>query len=102
MSGWIDRVISEGDIATAIVLLLVLEGGAIVWIRRRTGRGIALSKLLPSLLAGAGLALALRAALTGAPVMVMALWLAIALVAHLWDLMARWEAGSGARAAERL
>jgi hypothetical protein len=46
---------------------------------------------LPNLLAGAGLLLALRAALTHQPMTTVAVWLLVGLAGHLADLALRWE-----------
>lgn len=82
---------ASGRVADLILLVLLLEGLALWALHRRTGRGIALSAVLPFLLAGAAFALSLRAALTGAGWALVALPLVAALGAHLWDLAARWR-----------
>ena len=86
-----DTSFSSGAIATAIVVFMVLEGLLIAFLHQRTGRGIPMLRLIPTLLAGASLMLALRGALVGAPAMELSVWLAAALVAHIWDLVVRWE-----------
>lgn len=82
---------ASGRVAELILAMLVLEGVALGWWHRRTGRGISLRAILPFLLAGAAFALALRAALTGAGWVWVALPLLGAFAAHLWDLAARWR-----------
>jgi hypothetical protein len=82
---------ASGRVADLILFVLVLEGLALWLLHRRTGRGIALRAVLPFLLAGGAFALSLRAALTGADWPLVALPLAGALCAHLWDLAARWR-----------
>lgn len=82
---------ASGRVAELILLTLLLEGLAIWWWHRRTGRGLPLQAVLPFLLAGAAFALSLRAALTGAGWPLVALPLMGALGAHLWDLAARWR-----------
>jgi hypothetical protein len=82
---------ASGRVADLILLTLLLEGLAIWWWHRRSGRGLKLRAVLPFLLAGAAFALSLRAALTGAGWPLVALPLMGALGAHLWDLAARWR-----------
>jgi len=81
----------SGRVADLILLILVFEGLALWLIYRRTGRGLPLGAILPFLMAGAAFALSLRAALTGAGWPLVALPLLGALVAHIWDLAARWR-----------
>ena len=79
MTVWID----------VILALMVAEGAGLLAWRRWTGRGP--RPILPNLLAGASLLLALRLALDGAA----AAWIGVALLAglaaHLADLRGRWE-----------
>lgn len=82
---------ASGRVADLILLMLALEGVALGTYHRWTGRGIALPRLLPFLLAGAAFALSLRAALTGAGWPLVALPLMGAFGAHLWDIAARWR-----------
>jgi len=82
---------ASGRVADLILLTLLLEGLAIWWWHRRSGRGLKLRAVLPFLLAGAAFALSLRAALTGAGWPLVALPLMGALGAHIWDLAARWR-----------
>lgn len=81
----------SGRVADVILLVLALEGLALWFLHRRTGRGLSLGAVLPFLLAGAAFALSLRAALTGAGWPLVAFPLLGALCAHLWDLAARWR-----------
>lgn len=80
-----------GHVVDIILALTVAEALLIIRHYRRTGRGLPPSDLLPTLAAGAGLLLALRAALTGADAHIIALWLLVAMVAHLVDLRGRWR-----------
>ncbi len=84
MEGWF----ASGRIVDALLLLLLLE--AVLFLRAGRGR-----TLLPNLAAGACLLLGLRAALTGAPVALLGLWLALAGVAHGLDVAGRWRTGRG-------
>lgn len=79
MTSWIDL----------ILVMIAVEGFGLWVLRWRTGRGPRV--LLPNLLAGAMLLLAMRLALTGAPLASVGLSLFGALVAHLSDLRARWR-----------
>ncbi|MBK1643400.1 hypothetical protein CKO25_01760 [Thiocapsa imhoffii] len=77
------------------ILVLVLVEGAGLWLwHRLTGQGVAGRELIGLLLAGAFLLLALRAALQHAGWEWIALWLTLALIAHLADLIMRWRRGS--------
>lgn len=80
-----------GRVVDLILGLMVLEALVLAWFYARTGSGIPPRRLLPNLLAGAGLLLALRAALTDQHVTIVAAWLLIGLVGHLADLALRWE-----------
>jgi len=83
---------ASGLIIDLIILLVVAECIAIWLYRRLTGRGPELRLLLPTILAGFGLILALRAALGQERDWIwIAAPLAVALVAHLWDLALRWR-----------
>ncbi len=77
---------ASGRLVDLILILIVLEVIALAVYRRVTGRGIALADLLPNILAGAFLILALRVSLTGSGWMPASLCLACAGVAHVVDL----------------
>lgn len=74
-----------------ILLLLLLEavvlGGLYVW--RRIG--VAPVRFLPNFVAGAGLLLALRGALSGGSATWIAVWLLLGFVGHLVDIAGRWS-----------
>lgn len=76
----------------AILVLVIVEGAALVAIRLRTGNGIPPGRLVANLAAGFALMLALRLALGGAPAALLALCLLAALVAHIADLAQGWRA----------
>lgn len=86
----IEELIASGRIVDAILGLVVVQFVALVLYRRATGRGPAAGDIAFTLLAGAGLLLALRAALTGAGWTSIAAFLVAALIAHLADLARRW------------
>lgn len=85
MAQWI----LSGRVVDAALVLMLVEGLAFgIW-HLRTGRGLAAAALVPSLLAGACLLAALRAALTDAGWQWIALALSGALVAHVLDMHQR-------------
>ncbi len=79
MTNWIDFILA----------LIAVEAGALLLWRRRTGRGP--SVVIPNLLAGAMLLLAMRLALTEVALAWVGLALLGGLAAHLADLWARWR-----------
>lgn len=81
----------SGRIVDLILALVVLEALLLLGTRFRRGGGIAPRALLANLLAGVCLLLALRGALTGADWIWPALFLLLALPAHLIDLHGRWR-----------
>ena len=87
----LQELVSSGRIADLILALVVLEGAGLLLLHKLTGLGVPAPQLIPNLAAGATLVLALRSALLGQPWFVTALWLALALLAHGADLIARWR-----------
>jgi len=91
----VSGLVLSGLAIDAILVLVLLEAIVLSALHLRTRRGIAPADLLPNLLAGAFLLLALRAALTAARWEWIALALSAAFAAHLTDLARRWRrAGS--------
>jgi hypothetical protein len=86
---WLQSAIASGRLVELVLLLVAVEI-ALITLRAARGRGGA--ALLPALFAGAGLLLALRAALTGGPPLAVAGWLTAAGLFHLLDLRLRWRA----------
>jgi hypothetical protein len=83
-------IFANGHIVDAILVLVGLEGLFLVAITTRgRGFGTALLSVVPNLLSGAFLLLALRAALVEAQWSWIAVFLALALIAHLADILAR-------------
>ena len=86
------ELLASGRIIDAIVVLVFLEGvGLLVW-HRLTGGGPKPRIILPTLVSGLMLMLALRAALTDLRWELIAAPLTLALAAHLADLAIRWRA----------
>jgi hypothetical protein len=86
------------DVALA---LIGVEGLTLLAWRARTGKGPAPRALIANLTAGACLLLVARALVTGAGAFATLVPLTLALIAHVFDLAARWESGpraSGAKA----
>lgn len=77
------------DLALA---LIGVEGLALLAWRAKTGRGPAPLGLIANLSAGACLLLVARTLITGTGAMATLAALTLALVAHVIDLVARWEA----------
>lgn len=86
-----DALFAGGRVIDLILALMAVEAIALAVLYYMTGRGIAPVRLLPNLLAGACLMLALRAALIGAGETAIGSWLALGLVGHLADLAVRWS-----------
>ena len=82
---------ASGRLVDAILLLVVCEVVALTLLWQRTRRGVAPVDLIPNILAGAFLLLALRLALGGAGWMYAAASLGAAGIAHLVDLRRRWR-----------
>jgi hypothetical protein len=85
-----DALFAGGRVIDLILGLMVLEAIAFAALYYLRGKGISPARLLPNLLAGACLMLALRASLTAAGTTVIGGWLALGLVGHLVDLGLRW------------
>ncbi len=83
---------ASGRVVDCILAFMIVEIAVLIGIRKTTGRGPRALNLIVSVLAGAALLLALRAALTGQPWTVVAAFLGLGLPAHLWDLARRWSA----------
>ena len=88
------ELLAGGRLVDAIILLTLLEGLVLVLFHARTGRGPSPRNLVPNLLAGLFLLLALRAALADAGTPLILTTLGLAFLAHLADLRARWRRGS--------
>ena len=82
---------ASGRFVDLILVLVMIEAVCLVLYSRSTGRGVAPADLLPNLLAGAFLLLALRLSLGGAGWQLSCGSLAAAGLAHLVDLGRRWR-----------
>ena len=85
-----EALFAGGRVIDLILVLMVVEAIVLGVLHQRTGRGIAPFRLLPNLLAGAFLMLALRASLSGAGATAIGSWLVLGLAGHLTDLALRW------------
>jgi hypothetical protein len=82
---------ANGRAVDVVLLLVLVEAAGLAAYFRQSGRGIAFGDLAGTLLAGAFLLLALRAALTGSTWEWIAGFLLLGLAAHLFDLARRWR-----------
>lgn len=85
MPNWLDAALA----ADLIAVLMLVEAAWLLRRRRRTGRGPRAGEVLAMLGAGFALVMALRSVLAGAAWPWTALWLALAGLAHIWDLRQR-------------
>ena len=81
----------SGRIVDLLMVLMTLEAALLWAYLRKTGRGVPAFGLVANLAAGAGLLMALRAALTHAGWEMTIFWLLVALAAHVADLASRWR-----------
>lgn len=82
---------ASGRIIDVILVLVLLETLALMLLHQLTGRGPRPRTILPTLTSGLLLMVALRAALADLRWEFIALPLALALGAHLTDLLLRWR-----------
>lgn len=87
MSEWF----ADGRIVDLILVVILFEGIAFLVIKRLSSRGPALTGLLTNLAAGGSLVVALGLALADAEWRWIALWLTLAGIAHLADVLIRWR-----------
>jgi hypothetical protein len=86
-----NELFATGRVIDLILLLVVLEGLGLALLRRVTARGPLLRDILPTLISGGLLLVALRAAMADASWRLIAVPLLGALIAHLVDLSRRWR-----------
>ncbi len=83
--------LASGRVLDLIVAGMVLEGLGLFAYHAATGRRVAPGRLLPNLISGAFLLLAMRAALGGAWWGWVSALLLAALLGHLYDLRRAWH-----------
>ncbi len=84
---------ASGRVIDLVLALVALEIIVLPWLLRKLGSRLSLTQLLPNIVAGMALMLALRASLAGAAWTWIALAMLAALLAHLIDLSLRLRAG---------
>jgi hypothetical protein len=82
---------NSGFLVDLVLLLVLVEAGALVAYFLFKRKGIPLADLLPNLFAGAFLLLALRTVIVGGGWMVACACLAAAGLSHVIDLKRRWR-----------
>jgi hypothetical protein len=85
------QLLADGTLLEWVVALMVVEAAVLLVWRARTGAGLPTSAVLCVLASGIFLMLAVRAALTSASIESVAGWLLAALVAHVADVLLRWQ-----------
>lgn len=88
-----DSVYSNARVVEGILVLMLLEGIALLVLRKTLRRGLPPLEVLTTLGAGAALMLSLRAAMLGSGRPQIASWLLVALIAHGSDVVLRWRRG---------
>ena len=86
-----EQLFSSGRIVDLILVMMVLEGLALAYYFRVTGRGVPVAGIVANSAAGGALLLALRSCLSGSQWYIIAAFLGLSLVAHLADLTSRWR-----------
>lgn len=82
---------AEGGFLVVVLGAMAVEAVALVWLHRRTGRGVAPGSLLPGLAAGALMVAACGAALRGGGWLGTGALLLAAGGMHALDLRGRWR-----------
>ncbi len=81
----------SGRVVDVAIAITVLEGIALTAYHRATSRGVGPRNFAVNMASGLCLMLALRAALTGASWMVVALCLSASGTLHAFDIWRRWQ-----------
>lgn len=97
MIDWVASGIESGSLPRLIAGFVVLEAVVLTWLWRVRGLGIAPRAILGNLLSGACLMLAVGASLANAPWWDVAILLALSLIAHVADLVLRWQGRSASQ-----
>ena len=87
----LQELVTSGRIVDLMIVFIVLEIAAVLGWRHFRGGAIPALPLLVNIGAGGSLMLALRAELIGAGWQSVALFLVLALVFHVSDLVLRWQ-----------
>jgi hypothetical protein len=87
----LEEMFASGRMVDFVIGFMLIECVALLALSRSTGRGLTPPEIFWNALAGLGLLLALRNALTGGPWLSTALWLLTALAGHLGDLLQRYR-----------
>ena len=85
-------IVESGAIVTVMLVFVIVEVIALIAYRRFTGRGLSPLGLLLNIGAGTSLMFALRASLMNQSWQIIAVWLVIALIFHMSDLVYRYRA----------
>lgn len=92
------QLLADGTLLEWVIVLMLVEAAVLLLWRARTGGGLPASAVLCVLASGIFLMLAVRAALMSAGSASVAGWLSAALVAHVADVLLRWQRPSRGRA----
>lgn len=87
-----ESLFTSGRIIDLILVLVALEIAALPWLLKLLGSETTLADLLPNILAGAALLIAVRLGITDTGWVWIGASLFAALLAHLWDLRKRLSA----------
>lgn len=85
-----DKLFASGRVVDCILVFMAIESLGLIAVHRLRRSGPSPRELIVSLSAGVALLLALRAAVVGSHWTMVAIWLVVALIAHLGDLKLRW------------
>lgn len=90
-----EALFSSGRIIDLILVMVAFEVAALPWLLKRVGTATTTGDLLPNILAGAALLLAVRLSLAGTAWQWIGAALFAALLAHAWDLARRLSTTAG-------
>lgn len=94
MTELLQSLFKSGNIVDLILALMAIEAAGLMLWHFMTGSGVGPRALLPFLIAGVCLMVALKFALTGQDWTLVATALGGAFVFHLLDIVLRWQSGS--------
>lgn len=87
----VDALFTDGRGIDLILVIVAFEAVALTALWRFGKLGIPTTELVANLASGTSLILAVRSAVTGAPMSTVALFLSLSFVAHVTDLACRWR-----------